>query len=114
MLRGGLGQVIEIAHAHGAPFEISKMFDRIQHPARGRRGGGPGRAGRVYIKGVKTLRGKGKETVPPGAILVMETPGGGGIGNPESRDPEAVRADLEAELVSEAGARKSYRYQGHD
>ncbi|MCY3819851.1 MAG: hydantoinase B/oxoprolinase family protein [Gammaproteobacteria bacterium] len=114
MLRGGLGQVIEIAHARGAPFAISKMFDRIQHPARGRRGGGPGRAGRVYIKGGKTLRGKGKETVPVGAILVMETPGGGGIGDPESRDPDAVRADLEAELVSEAGAKKSYGYRGRD
>ncbi len=111
-LRGGLGQVIEIAHAHGAPFEVSKMFDRIRHPARGRRGGGSGRAGRVYIKQGDELRGKGKETVPAGAILVLETPGGGGIGDPTSRDPAAVRADLEAGLVSEAAARESYGYRG--
>ena len=111
-LRGGLGQVIEIAHAHGAPFEVSKMFDRIRHPARGRRGGGSGRAGRVYIKQGDELRGKGKETVPAGAILVLETPGGGGIGDPKSRDPAAVRADLEAGLVSEAAARESYGYRG--
>ena len=111
-LRGGLGQVIEIAHAHGAPFEVSKMFDRIRHPARGRQGGGSGRAGRVYIKQGDELRGKGKETVPAGAILVLETPGGGGIGDPKSRDPAAVRADLDAGLVSEAAARKSYGYRG--
>ena len=113
-LRGGLGQVIEIAHAHGAPFEVSKMFDRIRHPARGRRGGGSGRAGRVYIKDGDEMRGKGKETVPAGAILVLETPGGGGIGNPEFRDSSAVRADLEAGLVSEAAARESYGYWEDD
>ena len=112
--RGGLGQVIEIAHAGGAPFEVSKMFDRIDHPARGRRGGSSGRAGRVYIKDGDTLKGKGKETVPAGATLVMETPGGGGIGDPGSRDPSAVRADLEAGLVSEAAARDAYGYRGSD
>ena len=44
--RGGLGQVVEIVHAEGAPFVISKMFDRVRHPARGRRGGGAGAPGR--------------------------------------------------------------------
>ena len=111
-LRGGLGQVIEIAHARGAPFEVSKMFDRIRHPARGRRGGGSGRAGRVYIKHGGELKGKGKETVPAGTTLVMETPGGGGMGDPASRDPDAVRADLEAGLVSQAAAKDSYGYGG--
>ena len=107
-LRGGLGQVIEVAHAQGAPFEVSKMFDRIRHPARGRRGGQAGRAGRVYIKHGEELKGKGKETVPAGATLVMETPGGGGMGDPRSRDPAAVRRDLEAGLVSASRARGSY------
>ena len=110
-LRGGLGQVIEIAHSRGAPFEVSKMFDRIGHPARGRRGGRSGRPGRVYIKHGAELKGKGKETVPAGTTLVMETPGGGGMGDPASRDPAALRADLEAELVSEAAARESYGYR---
>ena len=35
-LRGGLGQVIEIEHTQGASFAISKMFERVIHPARGR------------------------------------------------------------------------------
>lgn len=107
-LRGGLGQVIEIAHAYGAPFEVSKMFERIGHPARGRRGGAAGRAGRVYVKDGADLKGKGKETVPAGATLVLETPGGGGIGEPRSRDPAAVRADVEAGLVSPQAARELY------
>lgn len=100
--RGGLGQIIEISHIEGAPFVISKMFDRIDHPARGRAGGGTGAPGRVYIKDGAELRGKGRDVVPAGATLVMETPGGGGIGDPALRDDEAHRADLEAGLVTRA------------
>ena len=98
--RGGLGQVIEVAHAQGAPFVISKMFDRIRHPARGRRGGQDGAPGRVYIKDGPALRGKGQGTIPAGATLVMETPGGGGIGDPAKRSPDALQADEEAALTT--------------
>ena len=98
--RGGLGQVIEVAHAQGAPFVISKMFDRIRHPARGRRGGQDGAPGRVYIKDGAELRGKGQDTIPAGATLVMETPGGGGIGDPAKRSPGALQADEEAALTA--------------
>ena len=98
--RGGLGQVIEVAHAQGAPFVISKMFDRIRHPARGRRGGQDGAPGRVYVKDGAELRGKGQDTIPAGATLVMETPGGGGIGDPAKRSADALQADEEAALTT--------------
>ena len=106
--RGGLGQVIEIAHADGAPFVVSKMFDRIHHPARGRRGGGAGAAGRVYLDSGETLNGKGRDVVPAGATLVLETPGGGGIGDPGARPRDKVLADVRAGLVSAAAARRDY------
>jgi N-methylhydantoinase B len=109
--RGGLGQVIEVGHRHGEPFVVSKMFDRIQHPARGRQGGGDGAPGSVYVRhaqGRDMLRGKGRDEVPAGAVLVMETPGGGGMGDVARRDPERVRDDLEAGLISEDAARAHY------
>ncbi len=113
--RGGLGQVIEVAHRHGEPFLVSKMFDRVQHPARGRQGGGDGQPGRVYVRGGEhhgdSLRGKGRDEVPPGAVLVMETPGGGGMGDVRCRDPRRVRADLEAGLISPAAARDLYGFE---
>ncbi len=102
--RGGLGQVIEIEHADGAPFVISKMFDRIDHAAQGRRGGDAGKLGRVFLRqpdgSEHPLRGKGRDTVPAGATLVMETPGGGGIGDAHDRDSASVRADLDAGLIT--------------
>jgi len=98
--RGGLGQIIEIGHREGAPFIISKMFDRLEHPARGRFGGADGAPGAVYIKGGDRLPGKGRDLIPAAATLVLETPGGGGIGPAEARDARALEADLAAGMVS--------------
>jgi N-methylhydantoinase B len=107
-LRGGLGQIIEITHAHGEPFEVSKMFDRIRYPARGRHGGAAGRAGRVYVKDGPNLKGKGKETLDRGATLVLETPGGGGIGDPRLRDTKMVEKDEISGLISHDAAKNIY------
>ena len=98
--RGGLGQVIEIGHRRDAPFQVSRMFDRIRFPARGREGGGAGSPGRVYLRDGPDLPGKGKDLVPAGATLVLETPGGGGIGDPQKRDTQAAAADIEAGLCT--------------
>ena len=38
--RGGLGQVIEIAPRAGYDLHFNAMFDRVENPARGRKGGG--------------------------------------------------------------------------
>lgn len=110
--RGGLGQIIEVGHRHDAPFVVSKMFDRVRHPARGRQDGGSGAAGRVYVRhgdGTETdLRGKGRDEIPAGAALILETPGGGGMGDVARRDPARVLADVEAGLVSPGAAREQY------
>ena len=80
--RGGDGQIIEIESTTGAPFAVYALFDRIDHPARGRGGGGNGAPGAVSLAGGKKLKGKGKQIVPGGERLVLELPGGGGIGKP--------------------------------
>ncbi|HZD25076.1 MAG TPA: hydantoinase B/oxoprolinase family protein [Alphaproteobacteria bacterium] len=93
LFRGGHGQIIEIASAEEAEFEILAAFDRIDHPPRGRDGGGDGAPGYLGLKSGKALRGKGTQTVPPGDALVVLTPGGGGLGDPTHRDPEALASD---------------------
>lgn len=106
--RGGLGQVMEISHAEGAPFTISKMFDRVVHPARGRAGGGPGATGRVHLSDGTELRGMGRDVVPAGERLILETPGGGGLGDPAERDPAKVRDDVLNGYVSEEAGKTVY------
>jgi N-methylhydantoinase B len=108
--RGGLGQVIEIASAIGSPFELLAAFDRIDHPPRGRDGGRDGAAGYVGLTSGKPLKGKGFQLVRADDRLLILTPGGGGMGPPEARDPDKVAADMLDDLVSTETAQLVYRY----
>lgn len=108
-LRGGLGQTLEFAHADGAAFAVSKMFDRTKHPARGRDGGEAGATGAARLSDGTPLKGMGREMVPAGARLVVETPGGGGIGRPEDRDEVALAEDLKRGFVSAGASVRLYR-----
>jgi N-methylhydantoinase B len=98
--RGGLGQVIEISNREPADFDIYAALDRIEHPARGRAGGGDGATGFVGLGSGKALRGKGRQKVPAGDWLVVHTPGGAGFGNPRDRARDAVDADILSGTVS--------------
>ena len=98
--RGGLGQIMEFAHADGEAFVVSKMFDRINHPPRGRDGGEAGAPARVSLKSGQALKGMGRETIPAGESMVLETAGGGGRGDPANRDLESIESDKKNGLVS--------------
>ncbi|MBT8048368.1 MAG: hydantoinase B/oxoprolinase family protein [Xanthomonadales bacterium] len=98
--RGGVGQIMEFAHAGGEAFAVSKMFDRIRHAPRGRQGGAAGKTARVYVDDGTELLGMGREIIPEGKRMVLETAGGGGRGNPEDRDPAAEAEDRKRGLVS--------------
>ena len=78
--RGGDGQIIEIEHSEGAPFAVFALFDRIENPARGRDGGMAGLGGCAYLSDGSRLKGKGKQIVAAGLSLILELPGGGGLG----------------------------------
>jgi N-methylhydantoinase B len=100
--RGGLGQVLEIAAAEGHAFHFNAMFDRVDHPARGREGGAPGAPGRVRLDDGTPMKGKGRQAVPPGRRLVLEVPGGGGYGPPAERDPALLARDRKSGLLGES------------
>ncbi|MGY9072414.1 MAG: hydantoinase B/oxoprolinase family protein [Acidimicrobiales bacterium] len=98
--RGGLGQIVEIGPADGYQFEFSAMFDRIDHPARGRAGGSDGAPGSVHLDDGTPFAGKGRQTVPAGRRLVLELPGGGGFGDPSERSPSDIENDVIQGYVS--------------
>ena len=106
--RGGLGQEIEIASAIDQPFELLAAFDRIDHPPRGKDGGGNGQAATVALKSGKKLKGKGFQTIPAGERLVIMTPGGGGLGKPTDRSADAVAQDLLEGRISKRTAETVY------
>ncbi len=106
--RGGLGQVMEISNGEDVPMIISATFDRIVHPARGNGGGGDGGAGRLSLKSGAKMRGFGRQPIPAGDRVVVETPGGAGIGDPKARPRALVERDLRDGLVTPAQAKALY------
>lgn len=97
--RGGLGQIMEIGGKGDAEFAVNAIFDRVGHPPRGRDGGGDGAPGRVALKSGTILRTKGYQIIPAGDRLVLELPGGGGMGPATERDPARIAADEQDGLL---------------
>ena len=106
--RGGLGQRIEIGAQDGHQFMLNAMFDRVDFPARGHRGGGNGAAGKVALGDGTALRAKGSQLIAEGQRLVLDLPGGGGFGEPAQRPVELVKRDVQYGYISEAEARRDY------
>jgi N-methylhydantoinase B len=100
--RGGLGQVIAFRGRTDLPFTLSVLCDRTRQPAAGFLGGQPGALGEVLIDGVRPENPKAEVTVPPGALVEIRLPGGGGYGPPAERDPDLVAADLREGYVAPA------------
>jgi N-methylhydantoinase B len=108
-MRGGTGQIMEIGTKGDLEFSVNASFDRIANAPKGREGGSDGARGVVKRKSGVTLKTKGYQVIPDGDRLVLELPGGAGIGNPNTRDPEMVARDVRDGLVSMENARTSYR-----
>ncbi len=106
--RGGLGQYMEVGAQEGHEFDIQAMFDRGQHPARGRRGGKEGARTTIVQDDGTTMRVKGKQFVPHGRKVVMAFPGGAGYGDPSERPKEQVMRDLALGYISAETAARDY------
>jgi N-methylhydantoinase B len=106
--RGGLGQHMVIGAREGHEFDFSAMFDRVHHPARGRRGGQAGAPTEIAQDDGTAMQGKGKQFVPHGNRVVLSLPGGAGYGAARDRDPALVRRDLARGYISAEVARETY------
>ena len=98
--RGGFGQILEIEHSAGAPFMLGSAVERVTHPPRGRHGGEDGQPGELWLASGDRLSAKGENEIPAGDRLIIKTPGGGGYGDPASRDAALRDADVRDELVT--------------
>ncbi|TDQ42927.1 hydantoinase B/oxoprolinase family protein [Aureibacillus halotolerans] len=107
-------------HAIGLDFEIvqpdsmvtARGMERLRFQPWGFAGGKAGASGSVHLN-----PGTSKETNEPKInvlkpekkdVVQILSPGGGGWGHPYERDPEAVRQDVEAGLLTLSVAREAY------
>jgi N-methylhydantoinase B len=105
--RGGLGQRGTIRNISGAPMNIYLNTEHVRHPCFGVLGGQPGAPGRVDL-GNAPVPTKGRVVLADRQVLVIETPGGGGWGDPAKRDRALVEHDLREGLVTPEAARRDY------
>lgn len=95
-MRGGLGLVREwrFIAEHGL---LNASFDAFASQPYGLAGGEPGRGGRLSLIRDGQVTELPAKTIgcvlKAGDIVRMETPGGGGHGDPRERDPAAIAAD---------------------
>lgn len=106
--RGGLGQWMEVGAREGYALDFSAMFDRVHHPARGRRGGADGAPTTIAEDDGTPMKGKGRQGVAHGRRVCMGFPGGGGYGQAAERERAAVRRDLAHGLISPEAAARDY------
>ena len=112
--RGGLGQYMEVGAQEGYEFDFQAMFDRVNHPAIGRRGGGSGASTLIARDDGTPMNGKGKQFVPHGSKVVMAFPGGAGYGKAEDRSLDQVKRDLLRGYITLETAIKYYDLSNSD
>jgi N-methylhydantoinase B len=88
--RGGLG--IERSITVETDATVSLLTERRKVPPRGVRGGADGATGEILIDG-EAVPAKTTVEVDAGTTVTIRTPGGGGYGDPEDRDPAARERD---------------------
>ena len=109
--RGGLGIRREYLNLADARFSIRSMKHLI--PPNGCAGGNNGGAGDIWInpgsQAAKRLPTRYADyPLREGDVFRLDTPGGGGHGDPLARDPERVLADVREGQVSAQAAERDY------
>ena len=112
--RGGLGQYMEVGATDGHEFDFSAMFDRVDHPARGRQGGADGAPTTIEQDDGGAMQGKGKQFVPAGRRVMLAFPGGAGYGAASDRNPDLIKRDLARGYISAEAAMKDYGLSADD
>jgi len=110
--RGALGRrevfrVPDDACAPQAPVSLALQSGRFRLPPEGLFGGMPGARAQFLVNG-KPGNPYGLTQLQPGDTVVMDAAGGGGYGDPRSRDPAALERDLREGKVSPESAKRDY------
>ena len=112
--RGGLGAIYEIEALAKGDTDVFLLGERGKYPPFGVAGGQPARLNAFYYQtkdGEKTPPLVSKITdvkIAKGQKVRLETPGGGGFGDPMQRDPAMVARDVGLGYVSHDAALDDY------
>ena len=110
--RGGLGVRRDFRLV--ASTQLAVRSARQRFPATGLDGGGAGALGSFEVVGtdgaIRRIPSTATEVpLAPGELMVVRTPGGGGIGDPAEREPERVLEDVLEGRVTPESAERVYK-----
>ena len=112
--RGGMAVVREWRHLGNSEASLVIRSDRRQHRPYGLHGGHPGAPSNNILRtaNLQTVLPTLISTViQPGEVIFHQMAGGGGWGDPMTRDPNSVAEDVRDERVSVEAARVLYGVQ---
>ena len=114
--RGGMG-IRRAIRPIGHLCEFNGVGERFRHQPWGVFGGKPGATGEFYLRnGDGTSRDLPSKVtgvfVPEETVVVIETPGAGGYGDPAERAPEAIAEDLASGKFTQGFIDRHYRPAG--
>lgn len=107
--RGGNAQRLTFRNIGMEPVTVTIRHERVDNPPRGLLGGGQGSGGVDLVNDVR-IAAKSQTRLAPDDRVTFQTPGGGGMGKPEQRNPQAIRTDIDSGLVTADRARQDYGY----
>jgi N-methylhydantoinase B len=109
--RGGMGLTTEVTNLVEGAWSLVNFPPREKYPPWGLWGGRPGAMGTTSLRlpgSAEELHRVGRVTVAAGATQTINTPGGGGWGDPVDRPAGDVAADVRDGYVSPEAARDLY------
>ncbi len=117
--RGGLGEELVIrGYTAGdidasRPVVLSGAAGRMRYPPAGALGGGPGSKGVIAVDGKPIAPTSSPEVAfATGEAVSLHLPGGGGYGDPKSRERALIEADLKNGYLTPEAAKRDYDYEG--
>ncbi len=114
MFRGGLGITRAFRLVRGKA-TVTVLAERCRTSPWGLKGGLPGESARHYVvkRDGRTIElgCKNTITIEEGDVVYINTPGGGGYGDPCKRDPKLVLRDIEERRVTIERARSKYCFK---
>src|SRR5262245_19552718 len=105
--RGGLAAHLKVRSEAEEPITLGVRLDRLQHPALGLFGGGPGGTSAVAVNG-EPVHPKKTLHLQRGDDYAVRCAGGAGYGDPRERPAQVVLRDVKGGYVSPGAARADY------
>ncbi|HRA48641.1 MAG TPA: hydantoinase B/oxoprolinase family protein, partial [Thermomicrobiales bacterium] len=106
--RGGCGQRLRLGVRTDRDYRFAPLFDRVKFAPQGYAGGHDGALATIRLSTGEQITQKGTLDLHAETEIMLDLPGGGGMGDPANRDPQLIERDLLNGYVTTERAAQDY------